>query len=192
MDRSHPQLSPKKSGCVLSVACGSHTHFFAASSPAEARAWVEAITAAWVQVGSALGHLVCTSPCPGSLQGKAACPPVEAGELRMPAPCVQCVKHTARGTHSPTAEEALVLREARWRAQTEALRRSVAEAEQARLRQSTAAWQAAATAVAEVQADDMEASDVQGPAMALGTAGGMQCSKPSCLPKCLPGMSAWS
>lgn len=51
VDRSHPQLSPRKGGCVFSVACGSHTHFFAAPSPAEARAWVEAVTAAWVQVG---------------------------------------------------------------------------------------------------------------------------------------------
>ncbi|KAL4458577.1 hypothetical protein ABPG75_013442 [Micractinium tetrahymenae] len=134
VDRSHPQLSPKKSGCVLSVACGSHTHFFAASSPAEARTWVEAITAAWVQ----------------------------------------CVKHTARGAHSPTAEEALVLREARWRVQTEALRRSVAEAEQARLRESTAAWQAAAAAVADVQADDQEVAcyDIEvvtGPLPGAGT-----------------------
>jgi len=69
---------------------------------------------------------------------------------------VQCVKHTARGTQSPTAEEALVLREAQWRAQNEALRRSAAEAEQARLRESMAAWQAAAAAAATVQPVEQE------------------------------------
>lgn len=37
VDRSSPDFSPKKVGCVFSVACGSHTHFFAARSPAEAK-----------------------------------------------------------------------------------------------------------------------------------------------------------
>lgn len=31
-------FSPKKAGCVFSVTCGAHTHFFAAPSPAEAKA----------------------------------------------------------------------------------------------------------------------------------------------------------
>ena len=104
VDRSHPQFSPKKAGCVFSVACGAHTHYFAAPSPGEARAWVEAITQAWLE----------------------------------------CVKHTARGTASPSASEAFALREAALRSQADALRRSVAEAAQARLRESTAAWRAAA------------------------------------------------
>lgn len=67
VDCSHPQLSPKRSGSVLSVACGSHTHFFAAPSPAEARAWVEAITAAWVQVSPPPSH------CAPSTHGRNCC-----------------------------------------------------------------------------------------------------------------------
>ncbi|PRW59715.1 lipoxygenase homology domain-containing 1 isoform A [Chlorella sorokiniana] len=109
VDRSGPQFSPKKAGCVFSVACGSHTHFFAASSPAEAKAWVEAITTAWLR----------------------------------------CVKHTSRGAHTPSAEEALAVKEAHWRAESAALRRSLAEAEQQRLRESTAQWQAQAAALAQ-------------------------------------------
>lgn len=75
---------------------------------------------------------------------------------------MQCVKHTARGTHSLTAEETLVLREARREVQAEVLRRSVAEAEQARLRESTAAWRAAATAEAEARPDDQEVGSLLG------------------------------
>ena len=63
---------------------------------------------------------------------------------------VQCVKHTARTGHQPSMEEVLALKEARWRAENEALRRSLAEAEQQRLRESTAQWQAAAAAAAAV------------------------------------------
>lgn len=50
-DGANPGLppSPKRAGCVLSVACGSHTHFLAAETPAAARAWVDAITEAWTQ-----------------------------------------------------------------------------------------------------------------------------------------------
>jgi hypothetical protein len=45
---------------------------------------------------------------------------------------VRCVKHTARGTHSPGADELLAMREAKWRAENEALRKSLAEAEAGR------------------------------------------------------------
>ena len=68
---------------------------------------------------------------------------------------VRCVKHTARSTHMPSAEETAAVREARWRAAAAAsLHRSLAEAEQARLRESTAAWQAAAAAALAEPADE--------------------------------------
>ncbi len=62
---------------------------------------------------------------------------------------LRCVKHTSRGTHTPSAEEALAVKEARWRAESAALRRSIAEAEQQRLPESTAQWQAQAAALAQ-------------------------------------------
>ena len=62
---------------------------------------------------------------------------------------LRCVKHTSRGAHTPSAEEALAVKEARWRAESTALRRSVAEAEQQRLHESTAQWQAQAAALAQ-------------------------------------------
>lgn len=59
---------------------------------------------------------------------------------------VKCVKHTARGDHVPSADEAAAVQQARAHADSQALRRSLAQAEQARLRESTAQWQAATAA----------------------------------------------
>ena len=64
---------------------------------------------------------------------------------------IRCVKHTTRGTHSPSFEEQLALREARWRGENEALRRSLAgqqAGQQQRLRESMAQWQEDAAAAA--------------------------------------------
>lgn len=67
---------------------------------------------------------------------------------------VQCVKHTSRSTHMPSATEAMAVQEARWHAESTALRRSLAEAKQQQLHEQTAAWQAGATAALAVPADE--------------------------------------
>ncbi|GAB4821886.1 hypothetical protein N2152v2_008932 [Parachlorella kessleri] len=101
LDTSSAAVRGKRAGCIFSVACGSHTHFWAADTPASAKDWVEQITRAWSR----------------------------------------CVKHVARGTHSPGADELLAMREAKWRAENEALRKSLAEADKLRhAAQSSEQW----------------------------------------------------
>ena len=57
VDRSSPQASPKKAGSVFSVACGSHTHFFAAPSPAEAKVGARGLQQpAWGQEAGGTGR----------------------------------------------------------------------------------------------------------------------------------------
>ena len=40
VERSDSALSPKRGGCIFSVACGSHIHFWAAPSPAAGKVGV--------------------------------------------------------------------------------------------------------------------------------------------------------
>jgi hypothetical protein len=61
---------------------------------------------------------------------------------------VSCVQHTSRATHHPSPQEILAIKEARWRAENQALRRSLADSERQRLCESTAQWQAAAASAA--------------------------------------------
>jgi hypothetical protein len=89
------------------------------------------------------------------------CAPLQAWVSAITEAWLGCIKHTARGAHMPSREEALVMQEARLQAENVELRRSLAEAGQQRLRESTAQWQAAAAAAEtvhkEVRGDQTEA-----------------------------------
>ena len=138
---------------MFSVACGSHTHFFAASSPSEAKV-------GWGWAAACLPPLQAALPFPAHLDVPTWLPPTTPATLPSHSPAqawveaittawLRCVKHTSRGAHIPSAEEALAVKEAHWRAESAALRRSLAEAEQPRMRESTAHWQAQAAALAQ-------------------------------------------
>ncbi|DBA69854.1 TPA: hypothetical protein ACH3X2_012566 [Trebouxia sp. C0005] len=53
-----PAQSAKKRACVFSVQCGTHTHFMAASTAAEAQLWVDRITQTWVHCSKFTGRSI--------------------------------------------------------------------------------------------------------------------------------------
>eukprot|EP00887_Chlorella_sp_A99_P006398 scaffold3.g6398.t1 len=129
LDEANPSSAkPHRVGCVFSVACGSHTHFLAAETPAAAKEWVDRISEAWIQ----------------------------------------CVKHTARGGHLPSGEEVLAFKEARWKAEAGALRRSLADVRASAEAREGEYWHRWAAAEAKLKA--LEAAQGQ-PAPAAAQAG---------------------
>ncbi|KAL3141352.1 hypothetical protein ABBQ32_004935 [Trebouxia sp. C0010 RCD-2024] len=59
IDRTElPPQSSKKRACVFSVQCGTHTHFMAAGTAAEAETWVERITQTWVHCSKFTGRSI--------------------------------------------------------------------------------------------------------------------------------------
>lgn len=79
---------------------------------------------------------------------------------------VQCVKHTARGTHLPSGEEVLAFKEAAWKAETSALRRSLADVKASAEAREGEYWQRWAAAEAKVKA--LEQQQAQQPAQVGG------------------------